>query len=624
MKTYKYILGAVLGCLAVASCKSDKEFLTEQPKDKLTIANAYTTSDQVVNTLLTGYFEFEELYFPGAMGQGLCYNTFTGTDMVDNKYQLGAAQHMSNFTAAWSTTSSLPKSVWDKFYKVVSYANLALAKMDVVSWASDAEKTRVIAEAKFLRGLSYLRLAELFGGVPLVLEYTETPNYGYDRATRKATYDVAIQDLRDAYQDLPQNVSAEYGRAGKGAAGMYLAEALIARGVEDGDKKADFDEAAVIAQAVINMHPMMTSRFGVRNIGATGEHYGIPNEDPDGNVYTDLFVAQNIVSAENTEAIWVMVCAPDYATFAANGGEFFNPTPGGRRCNTLGLSPALQDYEWAAEYKAAGAADGPWKAFSAKYGGAMSPASHGGTGWAQVTPTWYASYTQWDNEHNNNSLGQDLRYIEDITVKTEFMCCDDKHPLYEQKVGWNHIKRETPELCGIFFPIWYKETPFDLWDYDPQDPGFSWFGKYINFYRSKYAARTPEVYFLLAEAKLRAGDAVGAKDAVNAVRNRVNAKPFDSVTIDTILDERGRELLYEEFRWATFLRMKPAEWKKRIYDHGMYSARVGTDPATLFPNTRRWAEDTGEIKFDLWPIPQTYIDLNTASDGLTQNPGWTK
>ena len=93
MKTYKYILGAVLGCLAVASCKSDKEFLTEQPKDKLTIANAYTTSDQVVNTLLTGYFEFEELYFPGAMGQGLCYNTFTGTDMVDNKYQLGAAQH---------------------------------------------------------------------------------------------------------------------------------------------------------------------------------------------------------------------------------------------------------------------------------------------------------------------------------------------------------------------------------------------------------------------------------------------------------------------------------------------------------------------------------------------------
>lgn len=624
MKTFKYILGAVLGCMAAVSCVPDNEFLEEKPKAQLTIANAYNTSDQVVNTLLTGYFEFEELYFPGSMGQGLCYNTFTGTDMVDNKYQLGAAQHMSNFTAAWSATSSLPKSLWDKFYKVISYANLALIKMDEVEWSSDAEKARVTGEAKFLRGLSYLRLAELFGGVPLVIEYSETPNYAYERATRAETYNVAVDDLTDAYAALPWNVSAEYGRAGKGAAGMYLAEALLARGVTNNDDKTDFSNAAKYAQEVIDHHPMMTSRFGVRNIGATGSRvngpYNIPNENKDGNVITDLFVAENIVSPSNTEAIWVMVSAPDYNTFAANGGDFFNPTPGGRRCNTLGLTPALQDYEWADEYKQAGAADGPWKAFSAKYGGAMSPPSHGGTGWAQVTPTWYASYTQWDNAHNNNSLGVDIRYLEDITVKTEFICCDENHPLYEQKVGWNHIKHDTPELSGIYFPIWYKETPFDSWDYDASDPGFSWFGKYINFYRSKYAARTPEVYLLLAEAKLRGGDTAGATAAVNAVRNRAQALPFDTVTIQTILDERGRELLYEEFRWATFLRMKPNEWKERIYNYSMYAARPSA--TDLYPNARRWAEDTGEVKFDLFPIPQTYIDLNTGSDGLYQNDGW--
>jgi len=622
MKAFRYIFGAVLGCMTVVSCMTDNEFLEEKPKSQLTINNAYNTSDQVLNTLLTGYWEFEELYFPGAMGQGLAYNTHTGTDMTDNKYQLGAPQHMSNFKAAWSATSDLPKGLWDKFYKVISYSNLALSKLDVVEWSSEEAKARIEAEAFFLRGISYLRLGELFGGVPLVMEYSETPNYAYERATREATYEAAITDLQAAYNVLPWDISADYGRAGKGAAGMYLAEAKIALGTLSNDVTA-FTAAANIAQEVINHHPMMMSRFGVRNIGATGSHYGIPNEDPDGNVYTDLFVAQNIISPSNTEAIWVMVSAPDYATFTANGGEFFNPTPGGRRCNTLGFTPALQDYLWADAYKEDGAASGPWKVFSAKYGGAAGPASHGGVGWAQSTPTWYASYTMWDNEHNNNSLGQDLRYIEDVTVKTEFICCDENHSLYEQKVGWNHIKRDTPELSGIFFPIWYKETPFDNWDYDPADPGFSWFGKMINFYRSKYAARTPEVYFLLAEAKLRAGDAPGAKEAINAVRARVNARPFDSVTIDTILDERARELLYEEFRWATFLRMKPEEWKPRIYNYGMYSARSNANPATLYPNTRRWAEDTGEIKFDLWPIPQTYIDLNTGSDGMTQNPGWT-
>ena len=618
MKTYKYILTVVLAGMAAVSCVSDREFLEEKPKAQLTIANAYNTSDQVLNTLLTGYFEFEELYFHSAMGQGLSTNTATGTDMTDNKFQLGAGSHMSNFTAAWSATSSLPKDYWDKFYKVISYANLSLSKLDEVSWNSEATKRRIEGEAKFLRGLSYLRLGEIFGGVPMVLEYTETPNYAYDRASREETYTAAIDDLKAAFDALPWDVKADYGRAGKGAAGMYLAEALLARGVE-ANRIDDFNSAATYAKDVISHHPLMTSRFGARVPGTPGSHYGIPNEDLDGNVMSDLFVAQNIISPQNTEAIWIMVAAPDYATFAANGGEFFNPAPGGRRGNTLCFTPALQDYNWAPEYTEAGAASGPWKAFSAKYGGEMSPATHGGTGWAQVTPTWYASYTMWDNEHNNNSMGKDLRYIEDVTVKTEFMCCDENHSLYEQKVGWNHIDHSTPELSGIFFPIWYKETPFDLWDYDPADPGFSWFGKYINFYRSKYAARTSEVYFLLAEALLRSGDSAGALAALNTVRARANANPFSSITIDTILDERARELLYEEFRWATFLRMKPEEWKPRIYKYGMYSARSG---AEVYPNLRRWAEDSGEIKFNLWPIPQTYIDLNTGSDGLYQNDGW--
>jgi starch-binding outer membrane protein, SusD/RagB family len=609
MKTYKLILGlagiSLLG--TVSSCVSDKEFLTEKPKAELTVENAYQTSDQVLNTLLTGYYEFEELYFPGMFGQGLMYNTSTGTDMTDNKYQLGIGSHMSNFSAAWSADMSLTKSLWDKFYKVISYSNLSLSKIDDVEWESDDAKNRVAAEAKFLRGLSYLRLGELFGGVPMVLEYSETPNYAYDRASRSETYAAAISDLKEAYEVLPWDVKAEYGRAGKGAAGMYLAEAYLADGVENSNN-AEFTSAASVAREVIEHHPLMTQRFGVRLPGASGSVNGIPNADEDGNVMSDLFVNQNITSSSNTEAIWVMVSAPNYASYAAYGGR--------RQC-TLGLTPALQDYNWAAEYAHDGAASGPWKSFSSKYGGQMSPASHGGTGWAQSTPTWYASYTMWDAEHNNNTK-EDLRYVEDVTVKTEYMCCDENHPLYEQKVGWNHIDHSTPELAGIYFPIWYKETPFDAWDYDVSEPA-SWFGQYVYFYRSRYAARSAEVYFLLAEALLRSGDTAGATEAVNTVRARSNANPFSTVTIDTILDERGRELLYEEFRWATFLRMKPDEWKHRIYDYGMYSARSG---AEIYPNIRRWSEETGEIKFNLFPIPQTYIDLNTGSDGLYQNDGW--
>lgn len=609
MKTYTKILGiASLSLLGIfASCVSDKDFLTEKPKAELTVGNAFKSSDQILNTLLTGYYEFEDLFFPGFTGQGIMYNTSTGTDMTDNKYQLGMGSHMSNFSAAWSADMSLTKKLWDKFYKVISYSNLALNKINDVKWESEDDKVRVEAEAKFLRGLCYLRLGELYGGVPLVLEYSEKPNYAYSRSSRKEIYAAAISDLKEGYENLPWDVTAEYGRAGKGAAGAYLTEAYLADGVET-NNSSEFTSAAEIAKEVIQHHPLMLDRFGARIPGVSGETNGIPNAYEQGNVISDLFVAKNIVSPANTEAIWVMVSAPDYASYA---------TYGGRRQCTLGLTPALQDYSWAKEYLEDGAASGPWKAFSSKYGGQMSPASHGGTGWAQSTPTWYASYTMWDAEHNNNTTA-DLRYIEDVTVKTEFMCCDENHSLYEKKVGWNQIDHSTPELSGIFFPIWYKETPFDAWDYDTSEPA-SWFGQYVYFYRSRYAIRTAEVYFLLAEALLRSGDTAGATEAVNAVRKRSNANPFDSVTIDTILDERGRELLYEEFRWATFLRMKPEEWKPRIYNYGMYSARGN---AVIYPEIRRWAEETGDIKFNLFPIPQTYIDLNTGSDGMYQNDGW--
>ena len=608
MKTYKLILGlagiSLLG--AVSSCVSDKEFLTEKPKAELTVENAFNSYDQIINTLLSGYNEYEDFYFPNSRGGGLIYNTAAGTDMTDNKFK--RSTHYSNFSGHWSADMSLPKDIWDTFYKIISYSNLALAKMDLVDWPSDELKNRITAEAKFLRGLSYLRLGEIFGGVPLVLEYSETPNYAYERASRSETYAAAISDLKEAYDVLPWDVTAEYGRAGKGAAGMFLSEAYLADGVESGTS-SEFTSAATVARDVIAHHPLMTQRFGVRLPGASGSNYGIPNADEDGNVISDLFVAQNIISPSNTEAIWVMVGAPDYASYAEYGGRL--------QC-TLGYTPSLVNALWKEEYKHEGASSGPWKSFSSKYGGKLAPAFNGGLGWAQTTPTWYASYTMWDAEHNNNSSA-DLRYIEDVTVKTEFLCCDEKHPLYEQKVGLDKIDWHTPELAGSnLFPIWYKETPFDAWDYDEEQPA-SYLGQYVYFYRSRYAARTAEVYFLLAEALLRSGDTAGATEAVNTVRARSNANPFSTVTIDTILDERGRELLYEEFRWATFLRMKPDEWKSRIYRYGMYSARVGDE---VFPNIRRWAEDSGEIKFDFFPIPQTYIDINTGSDGLYQNEGW--
>jgi len=451
-------------------------------------------------------------------------------------------------------------------------------------------------------------LAELYGGVPLVMEYSEVPNFGYNRASRVESYQAAIDDLEDAYDVLPSHLEqSESGRASKYAAAFYLSEAYLAKGVADGDKVSDFTKSAQYAQEVLTAHPLMMNRFGVRLPGATGENFGISNEDPDGTVYTDLFVSANVIRPENTEAIWVMESAPNYTAYSQYGG---------RRFNNYGLSPSLKSRKWNSTYYESTAGAGPWVTVSAKYGGQTYPAINGGTGWGQYCPTNWACYYNWEPA-NNNGATFDLRYVEDITVRTRYICTDEKHSLYEQKCGWEETDNTDPNKATTYFPIFYKETPFDAWDYDMQQPTQA--GPYVFYYRHQYGARSAEAALLMAEAKYRAGDMGGAADAINIVRNRAQAKPYDAVDMDIILDERARELLYEEFRWATFLRMKPSEWKHRIYDYGMYSARSEAEAGW---QVRRWAEYTGEIEWDLWPIPQTYIDLNTDSDGLTQNPGW--
>lgn len=77
------------------------------------------------------------------------------------------------------------------------------------------------------------------------------------------------------------------------------------------------------------------------------------------------------------------------------------------------------------------------------------------------------------------------------------------------------------------------------------------------------------------------------------------------VTIDLILDERARELIYEESRWNTLLRMGGTVAVDRIKKYAYWD----------YPRT------TLNKTFNLWPIPQTVIDTNKDVK-LEQNTGW--
>ena len=134
--------------------------------------------------------------------------------------------------------------------------------------------------------------------------------------------------------------------------------------------------------------------------------------------------------------------------------------------------------------------------------------------------------------------------------------------------------------------------------------------------RDWYIARSAETYLLRAEAKLRKGDKSGATADLNALRARANATRMyaeSEVDIYTILDERARELAWEELRWPTLLRMG-GNGTNEVMKTQLEHHSLGTEDVPMFAG-QPFPEWT------LFPIPFDVIALNTGAV-LTQNPGW--
>jgi hypothetical protein len=91
---------------------------------------------------------------------------------------------------------------WETLYKIAANANQVLKGAEIARWDSEEEKSYTVAQAYFFRGWAYLRLGELFGGVPVVDKFTEELRLDYTRTTRDSTYRFAIDNFIAATEGL--------------------------------------------------------------------------------------------------------------------------------------------------------------------------------------------------------------------------------------------------------------------------------------------------------------------------------------------------------------------------------------------------------------------------------------
>jgi hypothetical protein len=120
------------------------------------------------------------------------------------------------------------RDIWRDHYRTIFRSNQIIANVPGIQGMDATLQKRIVAEARFLRALSYFNLVSLYGNVPLMLQYSTDLNQSSPQGTEAQIWNQIISDLQAAQTDLPATYpSSEAGRATKGAATTLLGKAYM-------------------------------------------------------------------------------------------------------------------------------------------------------------------------------------------------------------------------------------------------------------------------------------------------------------------------------------------------------------------------------------------------------------
>lgn len=118
------------------------------------------------------------------------------------------------------------REIWQHHYQTIFRANQVTDRVPGIEMDATL-RSRIVGEAKFIRGLLYYNLANLYGSVPLIVKMPDPT----DRPASVSEADLYVQiekDLQDAQGVLPVSYNgADVGRATKGAALAMLGKAQL-------------------------------------------------------------------------------------------------------------------------------------------------------------------------------------------------------------------------------------------------------------------------------------------------------------------------------------------------------------------------------------------------------------
>lgn len=224
----KKIITFLLGVTVLVSCTD----LEVTPTSFVTEDNFFKTQDDAVASVTAVYASLS--LDPGEQslfGRNLYFLTDMASDYAAAGVSATNPQVRALSSLTHDATTDRVQVAWRQIYAGINRANVAIDNIPKVQ-GSEIVKTRLINEAKFIRGLLYFQAVRLWGGVPIVLHEPTSINVESlksKRATVEEVYQQIISDLTEA-ESLPASYSsAEAGRATSGAAKSLLVKVYITR-----------------------------------------------------------------------------------------------------------------------------------------------------------------------------------------------------------------------------------------------------------------------------------------------------------------------------------------------------------------------------------------------------------
>lgn len=227
----------LLSLILVMSCS---DYLEEESVSFLSDSQFYQTEADALATI-------NAAYQPMATGSYYGQLFFSQVE-TKAEYALGrGSQQPTGVYKLDQTNIGRIANIWRVAYLCINRANAVLARVPAIEMNEDL-KSRIIAEAHFVRALNYFNLVRLWGPVPLHKEeIASIVEFSFPRSPVDEIYSLIISDLLAAEEGLnlrsTQMAPTDLFRATVGAAQTLLAHVYLTR--------EQYPEAMAKAQLVI-------------------------------------------------------------------------------------------------------------------------------------------------------------------------------------------------------------------------------------------------------------------------------------------------------------------------------------------------------------------------------------